>query len=233
MGRQRWSAARWILVVNPPRDRPKASRNRRTPCSDSRSLSFDAAPCDTVGRLDHLQMSIGERNREPFSAHINRCGPRRPCSMVMSPHARGVDRDHPLGVVAVAATLQPAQDPVPRAVARPGPMPPVHGLPRPVRRRQIPPRRTSPSPPQDRIHHPPVRGPRPSLTAGALHRQQRLQQRPLLIGQIMTIMHVTIPAEPAPILCQTRPSSEASVQPPPPRKTVGYCVRPARAVGLR
>ena len=40
-GRQRWSAARWILVVSPPRDRPIASRPD--------FLSFAQAPREVIG----------------------------------------------------------------------------------------------------------------------------------------------------------------------------------------
>jgi hypothetical protein len=43
-GRQRRSAARWILVLSPPRERPSASRPGRA----AGFLSFGAAPCEQV-----------------------------------------------------------------------------------------------------------------------------------------------------------------------------------------
>ena len=123
----------------------------------------------------------------------------------MRPHTGGIDRHHPLRIISVATALQTAQRPLPGPITRPCPMPAIHGLPRPVRPRQIPPRRARPGPPQNPVHHPPVRDPRTSLTARALHRKERFQPSPLLIGQIMTIMHATITPEPDPDLCQTRP----------------------------
>ena len=131
--------------------------------------------------------------------------------MMMRPDHRRVDRNQPFGVIAVAAALQPAQDPIPGPIGRPGSVPPVNGLPRPVRLGQVTPGRTSPSPPQDRVHHASMRRPGPTQTPRPLYRQQRLQQRPLLIAQIVTIMHTTITAEPESILCQTRPSAPRQV----------------------
>jgi len=130
--------------------------------------------------------------------------------MVMRPHTGGIDRHHPLRIIPVATALQTAQRPLPGPITRPCPMPAIHGLPRPVRPRQIPPRRARPGPPQNPVHHPPVRDPRTSLTARALHRKERFQPSPLLIGQIMTIMHATITPEPDPDLCQTRPRPHPS-----------------------
>src|SRR3954452_8939266 len=125
--------------------------------------------------------------------------------MMMRPHARGIDRHHPLRIIAVATALQTPQRPLPGPITRPRPMPAIHGLPRAIGGRQVTPWRTRPGPPQDRVHHSPVRGPRTTLTASALHRKERLQLGPLLIGQIMTIMHATITPERAPNHCQTRP----------------------------
>src|SRR5690348_15400667 len=111
---------------------------------------------------------------------------------MVSPDTGRVDRHHPVRVVPVAATHQLTQDPFPGPVSRPRPVASVHGPPRPVREREITPRRPRPGPPQHTVDHPAMRRPRPTLTASPLHRQQRLQRRPLLIGQIVTIMHATI-----------------------------------------
>ena len=52
--------------------------------------------------------------------------------ILMGPDHRGIHCDHPLRVLQVAATLQPAQHPGPGAVSGPPPMPVVHRLPMPV-----------------------------------------------------------------------------------------------------
>ena len=191
-GRHRRSAARWILVVNPPRDRPSPSRHRRSPCSNSRFLSFDGPPCERPTGPDAPRHGLGERNGKSLGGHIGRRRIRRPRSVVMGPHDRGVDRDHPLLVVGVAAALQPPQHPVPGAIGRPCAVSSIDGPPRSVRLRQIPPRRACAGPPQHPVDHPPMRGSGPTLPASALHRQKRLQRSPPFIGQVVTIMHPTI-----------------------------------------
>src|SRR3954466_1683217 len=67
-------------------------------------------------------------------------------------------------------------------------MPVVDGLPRPERRRHIPPRHTTPRPPEHPVEHRAVVAPPPTPTRGLI-RQQRLQPSPLLIGQVMTMQH--------------------------------------------
>lgn len=83
----------------------------------------------------------------------------------------------------VGAGLQLSEDPRPGAVALPAPEQAVRGLPRPVPLRYVPPRRTRPGPPPDRVHLVPPceRGRSAALARG---RQQRLQHRPLTLGQI-------------------------------------------------
>lgn len=111
--------------------------------------------------------------------------------MVMSTHQGGVDRDHPLGNLAVAATLQTSQDLLPGAVGRPGAMAAIDGAPRPILTGQIPPRRPGPGPPQDRVDHLPMRRPRPTPHALTLRWHKRLQPRPLVIGHVMASLHTT------------------------------------------
>src|SRR6476469_7133042 len=191
-GRHRWSAARWILVVSPPRDRPNASRHGRIACSATRFLSFDPAPCVVTAGPNALLLVGSESDREPFRGHIHRRRLPGTSGVVVSPDAGRVHRQNPLRIVAVAGPHQLGQDLLPVPVGRPGPVPSVDGLPRSVRGRKITPRRPCPGPPHHPVNHPAVRRPRPPLTTGPLGRQQRLQRRPLLIGQIMTIMHPTI-----------------------------------------
>lgn len=150
--------------MNPPRDQPNASRRPRPTWSGGGSLSFAAAPCDRPGRRSDLLDHDSERDGEPLRAHITRRGLRRTGGVVMRPDHRRVDRHQPLGVIAVTATLQPAQDPIPGPISRPGAVPAVHGLPRPVRLGQITPRRARANPPQDAVHHPTMRRPRSRRT---------------------------------------------------------------------
>src|SRR3954463_6290935 len=84
-------------------------------------------------------------------------------------------------------------------------MPVVDGLPRPERRRHIPPRHTTPRPPEHPVEHRAVVGPPPTPTRGLI-RQQRLQPSPLLIGQVMTMQHTKDLPHPALKIRGTRSS---------------------------
>src|SRR3954471_2345962 len=84
-------------------------------------------------------------------------------------------------------------------------MPVVHGLPRPERRRHIPPRDTTPGPPEHPVEHHAVIGPPPTPTR-SLTGQQRFQPRPFLVGQIMTMQHETDLPHPALMIRGTRSS---------------------------
>jgi len=124
----------------------------------------------------------------------------------MRPDHRRVDPHRPLpALVAVTPRPQPVQDLLPRAITRPATMPRVHRLPVPVERRQIPPRRPRPGPPQHPVHHRPVIGPPPTPTRRPI-RQQRLQTLPLSVGQIMTIKHGEDLPHPNIKILQTHPS---------------------------
>src|SRR6516162_10549768 len=93
-GRQRRSAARWILVDSPPRERPSASRTARA----TRFLSFDGAPRDQLrGQL--VPGSGGVLVRADHGG-IGAEGPLRP-----------------LGLIALGP--QSAQDLLPGPVTRP------------------------------------------------------------------------------------------------------------------
>src|SRR5882757_5132428 len=84
-------------------------------------------------------------------------------------------------------------------------MPPIDGFPVPVAGRKITPGSTSPGPPQHAVDDQPVIHP-PAATPRRPVRQQRLQPRPFLSGQIMTIKHnKVLPAHPLKIH-ETRPS---------------------------
>src|SRR3954466_9781920 len=84
-------------------------------------------------------------------------------------------------------------------------MPVVDGLPRPERRRHIPPRHTTPRPPEHPVEHRAVVAPPPTPTRGLI-RQQRLQPSPLLIGQVMTMQHTKDLPHPALKIRGTRSS---------------------------
>src|SRR5438876_11711285 len=84
-------------------------------------------------------------------------------------------------------------------------MPPIDGFPVPVAGRKITPGSTSPGPPQHAVDEQPVIHP-PAATPRRPIRQQRLQPRPFLSGQIMTSKHdKVLPAHPLKIH-ETRPS---------------------------
>ena len=108
--------------------------------------------------------SVGQRDGQHRRRHVARRFATRPRRMVMGAHHGGVHRHHPRLLASVAAALQPTERPRPRPIGRPAPMPVVHGLPAAVGRRQIPPRRPRPGPPQHTVHHRPVVLPRASPT---------------------------------------------------------------------
>jgi len=100
IGRQRASAARWILLVSPPRERPSASR----PGLVAGLLSFDRAPRVQLGDRDDLGGHIGRRLASGTGG------------MLVGPHDPSVDPDDPFLThthVGVAAQLaqHPAQVP--------------------------------------------------------------------------------------------------------------------------
>src|SRR5690606_29921743 len=105
--------------------------------------------------------------------------------MVMSPHVRGVDREHPLDLPdRVVLDLHLVQDLVPGTVRGPQPQPLVRRLPWAVLGRHVAPRRPGAQPPQDRVDHLPVITPAP--TTPGRDRQQRLDPRPRRVSQLTT-----------------------------------------------
>src|SRR5690606_247771 len=105
--------------------------------------------------------------------------------MVMSPHVRGVDREHPLDLPdRVVLDLHVVQDLVPGTVRGPQPQPLVRRLPWAVLGRHVAPRRPGAQPPQDRVDHLPVITPAP--TTPGRDRQQRLDPRPRRVSQLTT-----------------------------------------------
>src|SRR5690606_16365851 len=105
--------------------------------------------------------------------------------MVMSPHVRGVDREHPLDLPdRVVLDLHLVQDLVPGTVRGPQPQPLVRRLPWAVLGRHVAPRRPGAPPPQARVDHLPVITPAP--TTPGRDRQQRLDPRPRRVSQLTT-----------------------------------------------
>ena len=203
IGRDRSSAARWILVLSPPRERPKASRSP----SATRSLSFDAAPCSRLGVADDLHGGLSGQMRRQTTPGTS--------GVLMSAHHRRVGCHRPTRVGAtlgglVAAAAQLIQDLAPGTLGRPAAMPVIDGLPVPVATGQIPPRATRPRPPQHPVDHRPVIGPAPTPTRRAI-RQQRLQPSPFPISQIMTIKHTDDLPDPPHEIHGTRPSRGVGV----------------------
>jgi hypothetical protein len=143
------SAARWVLVVNPPRDRP-------SPCSAG---SMSTPPG-------------GSTCRSPFDAHQPRAD--APAGRGIHTHIPG---DQPSGLRAGLQT-----------VPLPAPEQSVHRLPRPIRRRDIPPGRTDPDPPADPVDQLPF-GPLGWASGSPAEGQQRFQRRPLRVGQVRPPRH--------------------------------------------
>ena len=129
-GRQRRSAARWILVVRPPRERPSASRA-------AGFVSFGPAPPQVRGR--------------------GAAGSRR---VLVSADRAGVHGQRPapaLGGVTPAAELTQHHRPGP--IGRPPAVPVIHRLPAAITLWEVPPRRAGPGPPQHPVDHLSVIGP--------------------------------------------------------------------------
>jgi hypothetical protein len=163
-GRHRRSATRWILVVSPPRERPRASRPGR-PAGGF--LSYGRAP---PGQF-----------RGPGAP-----GPGR--VRVRADHG-GIRAHRPVRAVGlVAPGPQDVPDPRPGPIQRPAAMPPIDGAPVPEPRGQVPPRAPGPGPEQDPLDHHPVVI--PAMPLPRMRRQQRRQPAPLLIGQGMTIQQI-------------------------------------------
>jgi hypothetical protein len=135
---------------------------------------------------------------------------RRPSCVLVRPDHRRVDPNVEGHVVGITSPLQLSEQLLPRPIGRPPAVPVVGGLPRPVLGRQIAPRRTSPRPPQHSIDNPAVIAPPATSPPRCRGRQVRLDQCPLLIGQIMSIAHTDTLAHLLPRNCGTRPSAPAT-----------------------
>src|ERR1017187_3409710 len=127
MGRQRRSAARWILVVSPPRDRPIASRPD--------FLSFAKAPRAVISSRDTAGAS----------------------RVLMGAGDGGIGADRPvLALGLITPGPQPVQDLLPGPVQGPAAMPVVDGFPVPDPFGQVPPRAARPGAEEDPVDHRPV-----------------------------------------------------------------------------
>ena len=127
---------------------------------------------------------------QPLDRHVLRRRVPGTGGVLVRPDHRRIHRQPPLpGDLLVSSGTQPIQDLLPRTVSCPTPMPVVHRLPIPIRTRQIPPRRPGPHPPQHPVDHGAMIGP-PPPPPPRHSRQQRLQPSPVLIAQIVSIMHV-------------------------------------------
>src|SRR2546429_1263912 len=83
-GRQRRSASRWILVVSPPRDRPRASRARRWLGAGGGLLSFGPAP--RAARRGH---PLAQHRDQPVRRDVLRpFVPRTPRALLGAPPPR-------------------------------------------------------------------------------------------------------------------------------------------------
>jgi hypothetical protein len=78
---------------------------------------------------------------------------------------------------------------LPGPVAAPAAVPVVDGLPVPVLARQVPPWASRPDPEEDPVDHHPVVV--PPVPLPGMPRQQPLQPRPLIIGQVMPLQPVS------------------------------------------
>src|SRR5260370_1441138 len=126
-GRQRRSAARGILVVSPPRERPIASRPV--------FLSFAKAPRAVISGRDTA-------------------GPGR---VLVRAVDRGIGADRPaLALGLITSGPQPVQDLLPGAIQRPAAMPVIDGFPVPEPLGQIPPRAARRGAEEDPVDHHPV-----------------------------------------------------------------------------
>lgn len=117
-----------------------------------------------------------------------------------------VHRHRPLQLRdSVGLALQLGQDPIPRAVLGPQVEPPPNRLPRRKLSRNVPPRRTRPEPPTDRLQHQTVITPPPPSTRCPI-RQERLNPRPHRIRKDLHTIHRPRLPPPTAKIGQTRPS---------------------------
>lgn len=106
-----------------------------------------------------------------------------PGRVLMRANDGGVDRDRPVQVLGgISLGQQRGEDPLPRAIHGPHPQPVVDPAPVAVFLRQVHPLRSGLELPRDRVDHLTVIPP-PPTTPGRPVRQQRLDQRPLRVGQ--------------------------------------------------
>src|SRR6266516_5025230 len=120
-----------MLVVSPPRERPRAS----PPAPPAGFLSFGPAP---PGQF---------RGQRPARAR----------GVLVRAHHGGIRAHRPVLALGLIATgPQRVQDLRPGPVQRPAAMPPIDGAPVPELARQVPPRAPGPGPEQDAPAHRPV-----------------------------------------------------------------------------
>jgi hypothetical protein len=177
-GRRRPSAA--CCSAHPasgpaPHDQPDRNGNS---CNSTHPLARGRAcseASNTVGASRWTGTSFGDACRAPAACW---------CALITVASTAS----HHSPATCSSAPAQLIQDLLPSTVGRPTLMPVVHRLPIPIRTRQIPPRRPGPHPPQHPVDHGAMIGPPPSPPARH-PRQQRLQPSPVLIAQIVSIMH--------------------------------------------
>ena len=136
------------------------------------------------------------RSHDRAAPHADSCDsaepprdPRQVRRVLMRPVHRRVDTDGPIDLAGrVRVAQQSGMDRVPRSIGREAAMPLPRRLPRPERLRQIPPRRTGPIPPDDRLDHLPVVPKRPPTTSRRRW-HQRLDPSPLRIRQDLIPHH--------------------------------------------
>src|ERR1700710_1982799 len=92
-------------------------------------------------------------------------------------------------------------------------MPVVDGLPRPERRRHVPPRDTTSGSPEHPVEHHAVIRPPPTPTRSLIG-QQRFQPGPFLVSQVMTVQHEKALPHPALMIRGTRSKPPAAACPP-------------------
>src|SRR5688500_759416 len=153
------------LVVSPPRDRPMAwSPGSPITGSTAHLMSVaSAAGCSAVG------CSAVGCSASPIALLVGVGGrgvPAEPAgggAVLVDPHHRGVRRDQPVQLPGcIGVSLRASQESGPRAIGAPAGQPLVGGLPWPKPLRHLPPRRTGPVLPGDRLDHLPVIPPPPT-----------------------------------------------------------------------
>jgi hypothetical protein len=162
-------------------------------------LSFGLAPCVSLGGHDVLRGQVGRRRMAS------------PSGVLMGTDDRGIHPHRPLhGMTGLRAlittTTQLIKDLDPGPIRRPAAMPVVDGLPVPVVARQIPPGTAGAGPPQHPVDHRSMISP-PPTPARRLIGQQRFQPGPLLLSQVMTIVHRNDLPHPTQKIHGTRPKS--------------------------